>query len=62
LAGLLLVMATVACWGLLEQRAQVPHSVATRVTQGLLVVLGTVGAMVAGLGLLFWIMGPAPVL
>lgn len=61
-AGLMLIMATVACWGLLEQRAHVPHTTVVRVAQGLLVLLGTLGAVVAGLGLLFWVMGPAPVL
>ncbi len=61
-AGLSLVMATVACWGLLEQRAQIPHSAVIRMAQGLLVALGALGAIVAGLGLLFWAMGPAPVL
>ena len=62
LAGLVLVASAIGVWGLLEQRAAVPHSRWIQVAQGLLVLLGTVGAIVGGLAVLFWIMGPAPVL
>jgi hypothetical protein len=49
-------------WGLLEQRAAMPHSALIRVAQICLVVLGTIAAGVGGFALLFWAMGPAPVL
>lgn len=61
-SGLLLTVSAVAAWGLLEQRATAPHSALVATTQTILVVLGTVTAVVAGFGLLFWVMGPAPVL
>ncbi|HEY7612197.1 MAG TPA: hypothetical protein VH764_04335 [Gemmatimonadales bacterium] len=62
LAGLLLIAAAVGAWGLIEQRAVMPHSRLIRAMQGALVLLGAVGAVVAALALLFWVMGPAPVL
>lgn len=62
IAGLLLTMSAVAGWGLLEQRSATPHSPLIAATQKLLVVLGTIAAIIAGFGLLFWVMGPAPVL
>jgi hypothetical protein len=61
-AGLLLTGAAVGAWGLIEQRAMVPHSMATTIAQALLVVLGMIAAIVGGFGALFWVMGPAPVL
>ena len=61
-AGFLLTLSAVAGWGLLEQRAATPHSVVIRAAQVLLIVLGTITAVVAGFALLFWAMGPAPVL
>lgn len=61
-AGLLLVASAVGVWGLLEQRAATPHSVVIRVAQALSVVLGTIAAVLGGFALLFWVMGPAPVL
>jgi hypothetical protein len=62
LAGLVLVASAVGGWGLLEQRARVPHSAGIRMAQGLLVLLGTLGAVIGGFAVLFWVMGPAPVL
>ena len=62
LAGLVLVASAVGGWGLVEQRAAVPHSRRVRLAQALLVVLGTLGAVVGGFAVLFWVMGPAPVL
>ena len=61
-AGLLLTVSAVSGWGLLEQRAATPHSGFIRVAQVLLVVLGTITAAVGGFALLYWVMGPAPVL
>jgi hypothetical protein len=62
LAGLLLVASAIGAWGLLEQRTATPHSRGVRVAQSLLVLLGTLGAIVGGFTVLFWVMGPAPVL
>ena len=62
IAGLLLIASAVGAWGLLEQRTATPHSVLIRVLQGLLVLLGTIAAIMGGFALLFWVMGPAPVL
>ncbi|HEY8259464.1 MAG TPA: hypothetical protein VIG08_17530 [Gemmatimonadales bacterium] len=62
ISGLLLTVSAVAGWGLLEQRAATPHSALVAATQTILVVLGTIAAVIAGFGLLFWVMGPAPVL
>lgn len=62
LAGLVLVASAVGAWGLLEQRTATPHSRVVRAAQTLLVLLGTLGAVIGGFALLFWVMGPAPVL
>ena len=62
IAGLTLVMSAIGGWGLLEQRTRLPHSREIRVAQGVLVLLGTLGAVVGGFAVLFWVMGPAPVL
>jgi hypothetical protein len=62
ISGFLLTGAAVGGWGLLEQRAATPHSTLIRVAQLGLIALGTIGAVVAGYALLFWVMGPAPVL
>jgi hypothetical protein len=53
---------TIGVWGLVEQRAHVPHSTAITLSQRVLVVAGTIAAALGGFGLLFWVMGPAPVL
>ena len=62
MAACLLTASAVAGWGLLEQRASTPHSGLITVAELLLVALGTMTAVVSGFALLFWIMGPAPVL
>lgn len=61
-AGFLLTLSAVAGWGLLEQRASMPHAASIRAAQLLLIILGTITAVVGGFAWLFWIMGPAPVL
>lgn len=61
-AAALLTASAVGGWGLLEQLAPTSHSAMITVGQALLVVLGTIAAIVGGFGLLFWVMGPAPVL
>lgn len=62
LAGLTLVASAIGGWGLLEQGTRVPHSRGVQVAQWVLVALGTLGAIVGGFTVLFWVMGPAPVL
>ena len=62
IGGMLLTVSAVAVWGLLEQRASTPHSRAVTLAETLLVVVGTVMAVVSGFAALFWVMGPAPVL
>ena len=62
IAGFLLTGSAVAGWGLLEQRAVIPHSALIRVAQVILVVLGTIAAVVGGFAVLFSVMGPAPAL
>jgi hypothetical protein len=61
-AGVLLTLSAVSGWGLLEQRAATPHSLFITVAQVLLFVAGTVAAVISGFAVLFWVMGPAPVL
>jgi hypothetical protein len=62
IAGAFLTLSAVGGWGLLEQLTATPHSALTTAGQVLLVVLGTIAAIIGGFGLLFWVMGPAPVL
>jgi hypothetical protein len=62
MAACLLTASAVAAWGLLEQRATSPHSGLITAAELVLVILGTVTAVVSGFALLFWVMGPAPVL
>lgn len=57
-SGLGIAAASIGAWGMLEQRT--PPG--PRALQGALVGLGVAGAVLAGLGLLLWIMGPAPIL
>jgi hypothetical protein len=61
-AAILLTVSAVSAWGLLEQRAAMPHTPLTATAQLLLFVLGTLAAVVSGFAWLFWVMGPAPVL
>jgi hypothetical protein len=61
-AGFLLTLGAVAGWGLLEQRASTSHATLITAAQVLLIILGTITALVGGFAWLFWIMGPAPVL
>ena len=62
MAACLLTLSAVAAWGLLEQRAATPHSGFITAAELFLVVLGTATAVVSGFAVLFWVMGPAPVL
>lgn len=61
-AGILLTLSAVSGWGLLEQHAATPHSRLITTAQILLFLAGTVAAVVSGFAVLFWVMGPAPVL
>lgn len=62
LAGLLVTAGSIGGWGLIEQRAARPLSPVAVAVKGVLVGLGTIAAVLGGLGLLFWLMGPAPIL
>ena len=62
IAGFLLTSSAVAGWGLVEQRATTPHSTSIKVVQGLLMVIGTLAAVIGGFALLFWVMVLVPVL
>jgi len=62
LAALLLSASTVGAWGLLDQKTVQPHSRAIRALEWLLVGLGIFAALMGGLGVFFWLLGPAPIL
>lgn len=61
-AGWLVTAASIGGWGLVDHRATRPLGRPARVAKAFLVGLGTVAALLGGLGLLFWLMGPAPIL
>ena len=61
-AALLITVSTVAAWGLIEQQVSSRRSFAVSAAQWLLVAVGTITAVLASFGLLFWLMGPAPIL
>ena len=61
-AGPLITFSCIGAWGLLEQRGPAPHPRWLVTAQWLLVTLGALTTSVAGLGLFFRMMGPAPIL
>lgn len=61
-AGLLLTAATIAAWGLVEQRARHPHTRLVVLSESLLTGLGVLLAVATALGFLFALLGPAPIL
>jgi hypothetical protein len=61
-AGLLLTVATIAAWGLVEQRARHPHTRLVALSESLLTGLGGLLAVATALGFLFALLGPAPIL
>jgi len=62
IAGLLLTVATVAAWGLLERRAGLPHTRLVTLSESILTGLGVLLAVTTALGFLFALLGPAPIL
>ena len=62
LAALLVTVVAICAWGLLEQFAPEPTDPAVSATRWFFVGLGSVAALVAALGILFRVMGPAPIL
>lgn len=61
-AGLPLAVGSIGAWGLIEQRRTRRHPRGRVALQWALVWLGVTGAIAAGLGILLWMMGPAPIL
>lgn len=61
-AGLPLTVGSIGAWGLIEQRRPKGHRRSRAALQWALVWLGVTGAIAAGLGILLWMMGPAPIL
>lgn len=61
-AGMLLSVGMVGSWGLVDQQAGSPHSRLVRVVAALLATIGGGAAALAALGILFWLLGPAPIL
>jgi hypothetical protein len=62
LAALFVMTAAIALWGLMEQLLPPPRRAVVDLAQWLLVGIGGVAAILSALGILFWILGPAPVL
>jgi hypothetical protein len=62
LAMPMLTLATIGGWGILDGRRQHRPSLATTLLAGILTFVGIASAVVAALGLMLWIMGPAPIL
>jgi hypothetical protein len=54
--------ATICLWGIVEQTARKPMSRALALLEMLLVVFGCAATLAGSLGVLLWILGPAPVL
>jgi len=61
-AGFLVSLASIGAWGLLEQRGPIPHARWLVAAQWLLMTIGALATVVSGLGLFFWMLGPAPIL
>ena len=62
LVGLCITTACVSIWGLLEQLLPPPRFRAIAMVEWSLVIIGTLVAVASSLGILFWFLGPAPVL
>jgi len=61
-AALSIAVAAFGIWGTLERHYPRPHSLLVRAAKGAAVALGAAGVVVGALGLLFWLLGPAPIL
>jgi hypothetical protein len=55
-------LGAIGAWGLLERRVQADRSRLASVVESCLLGLGMLMAFLTGLGLLLWVMGPAPIL
>lgn len=62
LGALLLSIGMVGMWGLVDQRSTNPRQRTILLLEALLAIVGGLAAALAGLGLLFWLLGPAPIL
>lgn len=62
LAALLLSVSAVGAWGLVEQKTAHPHSRLVVLVEWLLAGIGGMTAAAGALGILFWLLGPAPIL
>ena len=62
LAAMLLSVSAVGTWGLVEQKTARPHSRLVIAAEWLLAGLGGAAAAMGALGILFWLLGPAPIL
>jgi len=55
-------LGTIGAWGLVERRSLRNRSRLASIVESCLVGLGMLMAFLTGLGLLLWVMGPAPIL
>jgi hypothetical protein len=62
LAALLVSISAVGAWGLVEQKTAYPHSRLVVLLEWLLASIGGMAAAAGALGILFWLLGPAPIL
>ncbi len=62
LVALLVTVGAICAWGLVEQFAPRSHARMVSAAEWVLVSLGSVAALAAALGILFRVMGPAPIL
>ena len=62
IASLLGALACFAAWGLIEHRDPGNSGLLLRVTQQAVVALGAIATITGLLGMLFWALGPAPIL
>jgi hypothetical protein len=60
LASLFITTAAICLWGLLERIFPEPRRIVVDVAEWILVVMGTIAAVLASFGILFWILGPSP--
>jgi hypothetical protein len=58
----LLSVSAVGAWGLVEQKTAHPHSRLVVLAEWLLAIIGGMTAAAGALGILFWLLGPAPIL
>jgi hypothetical protein len=59
-SGLALAAGSTGLWGLIDQRATLPHTRRVTAAERLLTAVGLLSAMLGAVGLLFWSLGDAP--